>query len=61
LPRIDRLARFPNIGRAVRAGLRRDYREVVSKPCRVIYRVEAGIVLIVHVRRFEQHRWPDDL
>ena len=41
--------------------LRHKYREVVASPCRVVYRVEGRIVWVVHVRRFEQDEWPEEM
>jgi len=50
----DRLKRFPESGRRPPELSRSRYREVVSGPCRVFYRVDGSRVLILHVMRTER-------
>jgi len=52
--KVDRLALFPDSGRRIPEIPRSGYREIIVKPCRLIYRVEGDRVLIVHVYRNEQ-------
>lgn len=51
---VDRLKGFPESGRRPPELSRSRYREVVSGPCRVFYRVDGGSVLILHVMRTER-------
>lgn len=53
--KVDRLALFPDSGRRIPEVPLSIYREIIVKPCRLIYRVEEEKVLIVHVYRNEQH------
>ena len=48
----DRLERFPKSGRVVREIASEDYREVVYRSHRVIYRIDKSFVLILTVRSF---------
>ncbi|HVX85168.1 MAG TPA: type II toxin-antitoxin system RelE/ParE family toxin [Phycisphaerae bacterium] len=50
----DRLARFPSCGRKVPELRGLPYRELIVRPCRVVYRIEAEIAYIVLVIRSEQ-------
>ena len=52
---VEQLAEFPDSG-SIPAELRpmRRYRQIVEKPCRIVYRVEGKTVYIVHVMRSEQ-------
>jgi toxin ParE1/3/4 len=60
LDRIDvavmRLKALPMLGRSIPHAP--NHRELIVRPCRVVYRVAAKTVLIVHVRRFERSSWP---
>ena len=51
--KVDRLERFPNSGREPPELPDSIYREVVSNPCRILYRCEGKDVLILHVMRDE--------
>ena len=52
---VERLAEHPESGSVPRE-LRsfKTYRQIVEKPCRVIYRVRENEIVIVHVLRGEQ-------
>ncbi len=52
--KVDRLSLFPDSGRHIPEIPLSSYREIIVKPCGVIYRVEEDKVLIVHVSRNEQ-------
>ena len=49
----DRLGPFPDSGDVPPEVLNSIYREVFVRPCRIFYRQENGVVLIVHVMREE--------
>ena len=51
---VDRLKDFPESGRRPPELARTKYREVISGPCRVFYRVDDSRVLILHVLRSER-------
>ena len=53
---VDRLRFLPRFGRQVPEAP--DYRELIVKPCRIIYRFDPPRVMIVHVRRFERSSRP---
>jgi plasmid stabilization system protein ParE len=61
LAALERLRRHPDSGRWVPEIPGDLYREVIVPPCRVIYRRQAGDVLIVHVLRGEQRLRPSRL
>ena len=50
---VDRLGRFPDSGHVPPEIPNSIYREVFVGPCRIFYRQENGVVLIVHVMREE--------
>lgn len=50
----DRLELFPESGRLVEEVKDMGYREVVTNPCRVIYKIEDDQVFILHVVRQER-------
>ena len=50
----DRLERFPKSGKAVPEIGRADYRQLVYRSHRIVYRIEAKQVSILTVRRFKQ-------
>jgi plasmid stabilization system protein ParE len=52
--RTDLLAYFPLSGRRVPELPELSYREVIVKPCRIIYRIEGGYTFIVLVQRGER-------
>jgi toxin ParE1/3/4 len=60
LARVDasvaRLRTLPRLGRQVPE--EPDHRELIVRPCRIIYRFAEPRVLVVHVRRFERASWP---
>lgn len=62
----DVLESFPEFGRRV-PELRipeleeRRYREIVVRPCRVVYRLDGEAVVIIYVLRGEQELKPEDL
>lgn len=50
---VDRLGQFPDSGHVPPETPNSIYREVFVRPCRIFYRQENGVVLIVHVMREE--------
>lgn len=50
---VDRLESFPESGRVPTELPHSIYRELYVKPCRIFYRKEKKVVLIVHVMREE--------
>ena len=50
---VDRLGLFPDSGHVPPEIPNSIYREVFVRPCRIFYRQENGVVLIVHVMREE--------
>jgi len=50
----DRLPAFPQSGRKLPEFPEFPHREVLVPPCRVVYRVEERIVLILYVTRSER-------
>ncbi len=50
---VDRLGQFPDSGHVPPEIQNSIYREVFVRPCRIFYRQENGVVLIVHVMREE--------
>lgn len=50
---VDRLGQFPDSGHVPPEIPHSIYREVFVRPCRIFYRQENGVVLIVHVMREE--------
>ena len=56
LASVERLPRLPASGRWVPELLpTKLYREVIEPPCRILYRRERSLILIVHVVREERH------
>lgn len=51
--KVDRLEEFPDSGREPPELPNSVYREIVCNPCRIFYRHEGDIVLILHVMREE--------
>lgn len=51
--KVDRLQKFRHSGRKPPELPGTIYREVVSSPCRIFYRLEKNTVLIIHVMRDE--------
>jgi toxin ParE1/3/4 len=51
---VDRLKDFPESGRRPPELARSRYREVISGPCRVFYRIDGNNVFILHVMRSER-------
>jgi toxin ParE1/3/4 len=54
LDAVARLRRYPSSGKRPAELRKTPYREVVSGPCRVFYRVESGTVYVLHVMRAER-------
>lgn len=54
LSKVERLRQFPESGRYLPELGPSLYREVIVVPCRVIYRVAAEAIVILHVLRDEQ-------
>src|SRR5262245_33421318 len=54
LSSVERLRLFPESGRRLPDLARSQYREVIVRPLRIVYRRERGAVLIVHVFRGER-------
>ncbi len=52
--RVGRLRRFPKMGSIPPEIPDLPYRQLHIPPCRVFYRIERGIVYVVHVMRGEQ-------
>ena len=50
---VERLGQFPNSGHALPEIPDSIYREVCVRPCRIFYRQENDVVLIIHVMREE--------
>jgi plasmid stabilization system protein ParE len=50
---VDRIGQFPDSGHVPPEVPTSIYREVFVRPCRIFYRQENGVVLIVHVMREE--------
>lgn len=51
---VDRLAQFPKSGHIPPEMPNSIYRELYVRPCRIFYRQEDDIVLIIHVMREER-------
>ena len=56
---VERLARFPKLGRPPGELRGLPYRELVVPPCRIFYRVEGQVIYVVHVSRAEQRVLPE--
>ena len=56
---VDLLEQFPEFGRHVPEMRNSDYREVIASPCRIIYRIENEVVIVIFVMRGEQQLKPD--
>jgi len=54
LDAVARLRRYPSSGKRPPELPKTPYREIVSGPCRVVYRVESGTVYVPHVMRTER-------
>jgi toxin ParE1/3/4 len=52
--KVDRLKRFPKMGSIPAEISDLPYRQLVIRPCRVLYRVAKSAVYVVHVMRGEQ-------
>lgn len=50
---VDRLEKFPRSGKELPELPESVYREVISPPCRVFYRIDGDKVYILHVMRDE--------
>lgn len=58
---VERLAKFPSLGRAIPEFRRPGYRQLWIKPCWVYYRATKSKVIILHIRRAEKLLNLDDL
>ncbi len=58
---VEKLGRFPRLGRAIPEFRRPGYRQLWIRPCWVYYRESADEVIILHVRRAETLLILDDL
>jgi toxin ParE1/3/4 len=55
---VDLLVQFPELGRRVPEMRNSGYREVIVSPCRVIYRIEGEMVIVIFVMRGEKQLEP---
>jgi toxin ParE1/3/4 len=55
---VELLRQFPELGRRVPEMRNAGYREVIVPPCRIIYRFEGEVVIVVFVMRGEQQLEP---
>ena len=55
---VELLRQFPEFGRRVTEMRNAGYREVIVAPCRVIYRIEGEVVMVIFVMRGEQQLKP---
>lgn len=51
---VERLEAYPNSGKRPPELKRTPYREIVVSPCRIFYRVEEDVVVILYVMRSER-------
>lgn len=51
---VDRLEQFPDSGHAPPELMDSIYRELYVRPCRIFYRQEGDVVLILHIMREER-------
>lgn len=51
---VERLTTYPNSGKRPAELPRTPYREIVVPPCRIFYRTEKDVVLILHIMRSER-------
>lgn len=51
---VDRLKRYPSSGKRPEELPDMRYRELVVPPCRIFYRAERNLVLVLHVMRSER-------
>jgi len=58
---VDLLERFPELGRRVPEMWDSGYREMIVSPCRIIYRIEDEVVVVIFVMRGEQQLKPQDI
>jgi plasmid stabilization system protein ParE len=54
LEAVARLRRYPSSGKRPPELSKTPYREIVSGPCRVFYRLGSGTVYVLHVMRAER-------
>ena len=59
--RVDLLETFSEIGRRVPEMRKSAYRELVATPCRIIYRIENNVAVIIFVMRGEQELKPHEI
>jgi toxin ParE1/3/4 len=57
----DQVERFVRLGRRIPEFRHPNYRQIWIKPCWVYYRLDAGKVYILHVRRAEKPFMVEDL
>ena len=58
---VDLLEQFPELGRRVPEMRNSGCREVIVPPCRVIYRIEDEVVIVIFVMRGEQQLKPREI
>jgi toxin ParE1/3/4 len=58
---VDLLEQFPELGRRVPEMRNSGHREVIVRPCRVIYRIEGESVIVIFVMRGEQQLKPNEI
>jgi toxin ParE1/3/4 len=58
---VDLLGQFPELGRRVPEMRDSGYREVIVPPCRIIYRIEGEVVIVIFVMRGEQQLKPQEI
>ena len=51
---VEKLAKFPSLGRSIPEFRRPGYRQLWIKPCWVYYRASKDEVIVLHVRRAEK-------
>lgn len=59
--RIERLEKHPNTGKKIEELPSSFYREIIIPPCRIFYRKDSDLVVILHVMRGESLLNMDDL
>jgi toxin ParE1/3/4 len=58
---VDLLEQFPELGRHVPEMRNSGYRELIVPPCRVIYRIEGEVAIVIFVMRGEQELKPQEI
>jgi toxin ParE1/3/4 len=58
---VDLLERFPELGRRVPEMRESGYREMIVRPCRIVYRIDGETVVVIFVIRGERELKPQDV